>query len=102
MKLKIIKMKNVQSTNNIALKLIKKKKFKPSLISALVQSKGKGTMGKKWISKKGNVFVSIFFEIDQKKINFRQYAVLNAYIIKNIITKITKKKLILNGLTIYY
>ena len=47
MKLKIIKMKNVQSTNNIALKLIKKKKFKPSLISALAQSKGKGTMGKK-------------------------------------------------------
>ena len=93
MKLKIIKMKNVQSTNNIALKLIKKKKFKPSLISALAQSKGKGTMGKKWISKKGNVFVSIFFEIDQKKINFRQYAVLNAYIIKNIITKITKKKI---------
>ena len=97
MKLRIIKMKQVQSTNNIALKLIKKNEIKMALITSITQTKGKGTMGKKWISKKGNLFISIFFEINQQKVNFRQYAILNAYLFKNIIKKFTKKKLILNG-----
>ena len=93
MRLKIIKMKQVQSTNNIALKLIKNKKFQPTLIISLTQTKGRGTMGKNWISQKGNLFISISFEINQKKINFKQYALLNAYLFKNIITKFTKKKI---------
>ena len=41
--------------------------LKPTLITSLKQTKGRGTMGKKWISKKGNLFISIFFEINQKK-----------------------------------
>ena len=86
-------MKRVQSTNNVALKLIKRKKLKPTLITSLAQTKGKGTMGKKWISKKGNLFISIFFEIDQQKVNFKQYALLNAYLFRNIIKKFTKKKI---------
>ena len=93
MQLKIIKMKRVQSTNSVALKLIKKKISKPTLITSLTQINGRGTMGKKWISIKGNLFISIFFEINQQRINFRQYALLNAYICKNIITKFTKKKI---------
>jgi BirA family biotin operon repressor/biotin-[acetyl-CoA-carboxylase] ligase len=93
MKLKIIKMKRVQSTNSVALKLIKKKKLKPTLITALAQTNGRGTMGKKWISQKGNLFISIFFEINQKRINFKQYALLNAHLLKNIIMKFTKKKI---------
>ncbi len=93
MRLKIVKMKRVQSTNNIAINFIKKKKLKPTLISSLVQTKGRGTMGKKWISQKGNLFISIFFEINHQKINFRQYALLNAYMFKNIIKKFTKKKI---------
>ena len=52
MKLKIIKMKRIKSTNNTALKLLKKKNSKPTLIIALTQTKGKGTMGKKWIYNK--------------------------------------------------
>ena len=60
MKLKIIKMERVQSTNNVALKLIKKNKTKPTLITSITQIKGRGTMGKKWISKKGNLFISNF------------------------------------------
>ena len=85
-------MKKVQSTNKTALMLIKRKKLEPTLITSLIQTKGKGTMGKKWISKKGNLFISIFFEINQKKINFRQYALLNAYLFKNIIAKFTNTK----------
>ena len=50
-------MKKVQSTNKTALMLIKRKKLEPTLITSLIQTKGKGTMGKKWISKKGNLFI---------------------------------------------
>ena len=86
-------MKRVQSTNNIAFKLIKNKKLKATLITSLVQTHGRGTMGKKWISKKGNLFITIFFKINQQKINFKQYALLNAYLFKNIIKKFTKNKI---------
>ena len=67
MKIKLIKFKSVKSTNDIAIKLIKKNKTQPTLISSEKQTKGRGTMGKKWISQKGNLFISIFFEINQKK-----------------------------------
>ena len=93
MKLKLIKMKSVKSTNNIAIKLIKKKNSKPTLITSLTQRRGRGTMGKKWISQKGNLFVSIFFEIGKIKINFKQFAILNAYLIKKVIKKNISKKI---------
>ena len=83
----------VQSTNTKAINLIKENKLQPRLIVAKKQTKGKGTMGKKWISKKGNLFISIFFQINQEKINFKQYALLNAYLFKNIIEKFTRKKI---------
>ena len=50
-------------------------------------------MGKKWVSQKGNIFISIFFEINQKKINFKQYAILNASILKHFISKLINKKI---------
>ena len=57
MKIKLIKFKSVKSTNDIAIQLIKKKKTQPTLISSEKQTKGRGTMGKKWISQKGNLFI---------------------------------------------
>ena len=50
MKIKLIKFKSVTSTNDIAIKLIKKKKTQPTLITSTRQTKGRGTMGKKWVS----------------------------------------------------
>ena len=87
MKLKLLRFNSVKSTNDIAIRLIKKKVKKPSLIFSKNQTKGRGTMGKKWISKKGNLFLSIFFEIKQKKINFKRFAILNAYLLKRIFSK---------------
>ena len=87
MKLRSLKFKSVKSTNDIALRLIKKDNIKPSIILAENQSKGRGTMGKKWISKKGNLFLSIFFDIRKKKIDFKKFAILNAYLLKNILAK---------------
>ena len=87
MKLKSLKFKSVKSTNDIAHKLIKKKKIRPTIILSEKQTKGRGTMGKKWISKKGNLFLTIFFDITKKKLDFKKFAVLNAYLLKSILIK---------------
>jgi BirA family biotin operon repressor/biotin-[acetyl-CoA-carboxylase] ligase len=93
MKLRSLKFKSVKSTNDIALKLIKKDNIKPSIILSERQTNGRGTMGKKWISNKGNLFFSIFFDLSKKKIDFKKFSVLNAYLLKSILTKNFSKKI---------
>ena len=93
MKIKLIKFKSVKSTNDIAIKLIRKEKVQPTLIFSETQTKGRGTMGKKWISQKGNLFISIFFEIDQKRINFKEFAILNAFLLRKLLSKFISKKI---------
>tara|TARA_B110000971_G_C19938906_1_gene467773 strand:+ start:614 stop:1177 length:564 start_codon:yes stop_codon:yes gene_type:complete len=93
MEIKLFKFKSVKSTNDIAINLIKKKKIQSAMISSQIQTKGRGTMGKKWVSQKGNIFISIYFKIDHKKINFKQYAILNAYLMKHVISKFILKKI---------
>ena len=46
MKIKLIQFKSVKSTNNTALRLIKKNIYKPTMVVSKKQTKGKGTMGK--------------------------------------------------------
>ena len=91
MKIKLLKFKSVKSTNDTALRLIKSKYLKPTIVTSLSQTRGRGTMGKKWISKKGNLFFTIFFELSQKKINFKHFSILNAYLIRRIISKEFKR-----------
>ena len=57
------------------------------------QNKGRGRVGKKWISKKGNLFISIFFKFDNRKINFKQLAILNAFLLRKIISTTISKKI---------
>ena len=92
MKILLKKFKTVKSTNDTALNMIKKRNLSPIIISSDTQTRGKGTMGKRWISRKGNLFISILFEMKSKKIDFKQYAVLNAYVIKKVISKYISKK----------
>ena len=87
MKIKIKKYIKVKSTNDIALKLIKKNYSEPTLIISEKQTNGRGRAGKKWISKRGNIFLSLFFKFNQRKINFKQFAILNAFLIKKVISK---------------
>ena len=75
MKLRLTKFKSVKSTNDIAHMLIKKKNIRPTIILSERQSKGRGTMGKKWISKKGNLFITIFFDMSKKKIDFKKFPI---------------------------
>ena len=70
MKFKIKYFTSVRSTNDEAIKYIKKNNLNPTIILAKIQTNGKGTMGKKWVSRKGNIFMSIYFMIDEKKIKF--------------------------------
>ena len=91
MKLKIIKFKSLQSTNDEAIKLIRSDKYLLGIISTNLQTKGRGTMGKKWTSNKGNIFISIFFKVNLMKIKIENYLNINVKIIKKILNKYTKK-----------
>ena len=85
MKLKKYLYKKVESTNNVALRLIKQGNER-GIILTDQQTKGKGQRQNKWISMKGNLFVSVFFEIG-KKISLSTIINLNLKIIKKIIHK---------------
>ena len=85
MRLKKYIYKRVESTNNVAIRLIKQGNER-GIILTDQQTKGKGQRQNKWISMKGNLFVSVFFEIG-KKISLSTIINLNLKIIKKIIHK---------------
>ena len=93
MKIKLKRFKIVKSTNDIAIKLIKKNVTTPVLISSEKQTGGRGRVGKKWVSQKGNLFISIFFKLERKKISFKQFSILNALLIKKIILRDFSKEI---------
>jgi len=93
MKLKIIRLKSVKSTNDEAIKLIKSKNKKPSILISEKQTKGRGTMGKEWISEKGNLFISLFFEITKSKMKFDKFSTLNPFIIKKVLQKFSREEI---------
>ena len=76
MKLKLIKFNSVESTNDEAIRIIRSKKNYQGIVTSNFQTKGRGTMGKKWISQNGNLFISIYFAINEKKFNFKQFAIM--------------------------
>ncbi len=83
MKLKKYLFKNVKSTNNTAIRLIKSGNYSGAIMSEL-QLKGRGQRGNKWVSKKGNLFMTVFFKIS-KNINLKKILSLNTKILKKII-----------------
>ena len=90
MMLKLIKFKEVKSTNEEAIKLIKSKNKKDGIVMSNYQTKGKGTMGKKWVSIKGNFFASIFFELKKNMPKPKEFSLINPLIIKNAIKDYTR------------
>ena len=92
MKLKTIKLKNVSSTNNYAVNMIRKNKTRPTIIVADNQTKGKGRYGNKRISFKGNLFMSIFFEIGLKK-SIKKFTLQGCQIVRNSLEKFIKEKI---------
>ena len=81
--------KKVNSTNDLAIKKIKTGITK-GIVIADYQKKGRGQHGKKWLSFKGNLFITIFFKL-KENINIKKITILNCKIIKKILFKYIKK-----------
>ena len=94
MRLKKFKFKKVNSTNNTAIRIIKNSNFKFGMVTADTQLSGKGQYGKKWISNKGNLFVSFFHEIKDINISLSTLTKINCLLVKKTIEKYYKKKII--------
>ena len=85
--------KNVNSTNDLAIKIIKNSKNKSGIVIASNQTKGRGKYGKKWISFKGNIFVSIFFNYEKKNISLKKMTYINCFLVKTILSLYCKKRI---------
>ena len=92
MKFEVFKFEKVTSTNDIAINLIKNKRKKIGCVYAKVQTKGRGTYGRKWVSKKGNLFSSIFFPLKKSYPPFNEFSIINPIIISNVIENFCEKK----------
>tara|TARA_Y100001935_G_scaffold254830_1_gene265223 strand:- start:4149 stop:4517 length:369 start_codon:yes stop_codon:yes gene_type:complete len=89
MKFKKFYYKRVSSTNDLAIKKINSG-FTNGIIVADYQNKGRGQHGKKWLSFKGNLFLTIFFKI-KNNINIKNITSFNCKILKKILFNYTKK-----------
>ena len=85
--------KKVNSTNDLAVKKINTGNIK-GIIIADYQKKGRGQQGKKWLSFKGNIFMTIFFNI-KKNMNIKKITILNCKIIKKVLFQFIKKTIII-------
>jgi len=92
MKLKIFKFDKVTSTNDVAIDLIKNKKKENGYIYADEQTEGRGTHGKKWISIKGNLFCTVFFQLKKKYPPFNEFSFINPLIISKAIKEFCGKE----------
>ena len=92
MNFNIYNYNKIPSTNDEAIKLIKKKNMKQGLVFSKIQTKGRGTRGKKWISKSGNFFGSVFFQLKKNTPKFYEFSVITPVLITKKIKEITDCK----------
>ena len=95
MKFKIFKFNKVKSTNDTAIRIIKNSNFSEGMIISESQINGRGQYGKRWISYKGNLFVSFFYKIENLDITVRQLTILNCSLVKKVLSIYYKKKIII-------
>ena len=94
MKFKVFKFKKVKSTNNTAMRLIKSSNFDYGMVISEIQNNGRGQYGKKWISYKGNLFVSFFYSLKNLTISLNQLTKINCILVKKLLSIYYKKKII--------
>ena len=92
MKIKKFKFKTVKSTNNTAIRIIKESNYNIGMVIAETQTKGRGQYGRKWISSKGNLFVSFFNELN-KNLSINTITKINCLLVKKLLFKFTRKKI---------
>ena len=95
MKLKTFRFKKVNSTNNTAIRIIKKTNLDYGMIISEMQNNGRGQYGKKWISYKGNLFISFFYSLEKIDVALKQLTKINCLLVKKLLSFYYKKKIIL-------
>ena len=93
MKFKIFRYNKVKSTNNTAIRIIKNYNYDFGMILSDLQINGRGQYGKKWISYKGNLFVSFFYNLKNFKISLNKLTKINCLMVKKCISQYYKKKI---------
>jgi len=93
MKLKKFNFKIINSTNDLAIQIIKKTNNKSGIVIAEKQKKGRGQYGKKWTSFKGNLFVSIFFQLNKVQLSLKDLTRVNCFLVKKLLSNFYKGKI---------
>ena len=93
MKLKKFNFKIINSTNDQAFQIIKNTNNKSGIVIAEKQKKGRGQYGKKWTSFKGNLFVSIFFQVNMVQLSLNNLTKINCLLVKKLLSNFYKDKI---------
>lgn len=94
MKFKKFKFKKVKSTNNTAIRIIKATKHNLGMVVAETQTNGRGQYGRKWISSKGNLFISFFNELNKTKLSINAITKINCLLVKKLLSSFISKKIL--------
>ena len=94
MKFKKFRFKKVKSTNNTAIRIIRNSNYKYGMVVSDTQTTGRGQHGKKWISHKGNLFVSFFHELKNIDLSLAKLTKINCLLVKKLLTNYYKKNII--------
>ena len=92
MKFKIFRFKKVESTNDSAIRIIKNSNTDYGMIIADKQINGRGQYGKKWISLKGNIFITFFYNLENLP-SIKKLTKINCFIIKKTLSSYIRKKI---------
>ena len=93
MRIKQYNFKKVKSTNQTAIRIIKKTNNKFGLVISEAQTNGKGQYSKKWISLKGNIFLSFFYNLENINLSSSSLVKKNCLLVKDTISKYYKKEI---------
>ena len=96
MQFKVFKFKKVKSTNDTAIRIIKKNIYDYGMITSETQNNGRGQYGRKWISYKGNIFLSFFYKLEKINLSIGSLTKKNCLLVKKVISK-SKHLLKING-----
>ena len=97
MKIRKFNFKKVYSTNNTAIRIIQNLNLDYGMIISETQKNGKGQYGRKWISYKGNLFTSFFFNLSRINLSLKLLTKLNCILVKKSILAFYNKKIIVKA-----
>ena len=64
------------------------------MIISELQSNGRGQYGRKWISLKGNLFVSFFFTLKNIRFSLKKLTIINCLLVKQLISKYYNRNIV--------